>query len=230
MNPRHRLFLLCSCAASEVHAATRRLAAAPPPPGGRMGQTTCKPGSVPAEAGDGHSSGTPVTGRLARPTRTATRKPARRHTRAKRAAGMPSLLGLAPGGVYRAVPVAGNAVRSYRTLSPLPADARSRPAVCFLWHFPWGRPRRVLPGTVLPWSPDFPPPPATADTKAAIRPSGIIHASRRRADCKRSNAIYVARYRSSTVSSPRWTPTSAETLRIASSAPSTYGRALLPES
>ena len=34
-------------------------------------QTACKPGSVPARAGDDHSSGTPVTGRLARPTRTA---------------------------------------------------------------------------------------------------------------------------------------------------------------
>ena len=30
-------------------------------------------------------------------------------------------------------------------------------AVCFLWHFPWGRPRRPLTGTVSPWSPDFPP-------------------------------------------------------------------------
>ena len=30
-------------------------------------------------------------------------------------------------------------------------------AVCFLWHFPWGRPRRPLAGTVFPWSPDFPP-------------------------------------------------------------------------
>ncbi len=30
-------------------------------------------------------------------------------------------------------------------------------AVCFLWHFPWGRPRRPLTGTVFPWSPDFPP-------------------------------------------------------------------------
>jgi len=29
-------------------------------------------------------------------------------------------------------------------------------AVYFLWHYPWGRPRRVLPGTVFPWSPDFP--------------------------------------------------------------------------
>jgi len=54
----------------------------------------------------------------------------------------PSLLGLAPGGVYHARPVAGAAVRSYRTLSPLP-DAFPPPegadkgtAVCFLWHFP----------------------------------------------------------------------------------------------
>ena len=35
---------------------------------------------------------------------------------------------------------------------------RGTKAVCFLWHFPWGRPRRVLPGTVSPWSPDFPLP------------------------------------------------------------------------
>ncbi len=29
-------------------------------------------------------------------------------------------------------------------------------AVCSLWHCPWGRPRRALPGTVVSWSPDFP--------------------------------------------------------------------------
>jgi hypothetical protein len=29
-------------------------------------------------------------------------------------------------------------------------------AVCSLWHFPWGRPRRPLAGAVFPWSPDFP--------------------------------------------------------------------------
>jgi len=33
---------------------------------------------------------------------------------------MPSLFGLAPGGVYPATAVTGSAVRSYRTLSPLP--------------------------------------------------------------------------------------------------------------
>src|SRR5512132_1925605 len=49
---------------------------------------------------------------------------------------------------------------------PLP-----RPAVCFLWHCPWGRPRRALPGTVFPWSPDFPPPPPR---KRRRRPSGRL--------------------------------------------------------
>jgi len=36
-------------------------------------------------------------------------------------AGLPPLLGLAPGGVCPAAAVAGGAVRSYRTISPLPA-------------------------------------------------------------------------------------------------------------
>src|SRR5215470_19150068 len=65
---------------------------------------------------------------------------------------LPLLLGLAPGGVFPAAAVAGGAVRSYRTVSPLP-PARVFPggeAVCFLWHFPWGRPRQALPGTVPP--------------------------------------------------------------------------------
>lgn len=33
---------------------------------------------------------------------------------------------------------------------------RKRRAVCSLWRFPWGYPRRALPGTVPAWSPDFP--------------------------------------------------------------------------
>ena len=44
-------------------------------------------------------------------------------------------------------------------------------AVSFLWHFPWGRPRRGLPGTAPRWSPDFPP--FTQWQRAAIRPSGM---------------------------------------------------------
>ncbi len=46
-------------------------------------------------------------------------------------------------------------------------DAR---AVCSLWHFPWGRPRRPLAGTVVPWSPDFPPP----DCYTRQRPPGRL--------------------------------------------------------
>lgn len=41
---------------------------------------------------------------------------------------------------------------------------------------------------------------------------------------------FIPPQRSSTESRPRWTPTSVETLRMASRAPSTYGRALFPES
>src|SRR5690606_1041333 len=36
----------------------------------RKRQTACKPGSVPPEGGDGHSSGPPIAGRFSRPTRT----------------------------------------------------------------------------------------------------------------------------------------------------------------
>src|SRR5438552_12431777 len=39
---------------------------------------------------------------------------------------LPPLLGLAPGGVYPATAVTGGAVRSYRTLSPLPPWIRER--------------------------------------------------------------------------------------------------------
>ena len=83
------------------------------------------------------------------------------------APGPPPLRGLAPGGVYPATAVASGAVRSCRTVSPLPWPmvSHGRPAVCFLWHFPWGRPRRPLTGTVFPWSPDFPPSRVTAEQR-----------------------------------------------------------------
>jgi hypothetical protein len=108
---------------------------------------------------DGHSSGTLVTRRLQRPTRTAGPGHRSRNLPALRAGSLaPSLFGLAPGGVCRAAGVAADAVRSYRTVSPLPRfDTRRTAAVCSLWHFPWARARRMLSGTACPWSPDFPP-------------------------------------------------------------------------
>ena len=84
-----------------------------------------------------------------------------------------SLFGLAPGGVYLARSVARSAVRSYRTLSPLP---RRIGAVCFLWHFPSARTGRALPAALSAWSPDFPP--SRFLETAAARPSdpdGQIH-------------------------------------------------------
>ena len=131
-------------------------------------QTACKPGSVriPGCPGmrDDHSSGTRLAARLTRPTRAA------RAEMPLCLAAPPPLFGLAPGGVYPAAPVARGAVRSCRTVSPLPAGrlAALARAVCFLWHFPWGRPRRPLAGTVFPWSPDFPLTPCGISGRPAV--------------------------------------------------------------
>ncbi len=121
--------------------------------GGRRCQTACKPGSVPAHA-------RAMTIHLGRPLPDASRdRPGRRR-------------GNPPAGLSRrAVPIWscsrwGLPCRPRRrergALLPHPftlaGGRKPRPAVCSLWHCPWGRPRRALPGTVSPWSPDFPPP------------------------------------------------------------------------
>ncbi len=67
---------------------------------------------------------------------------------------LPALLfGLAPGGVYPATDVATSAVRSYRTISPLPAKAGGIFSVALSVGL-------RLPGVtwhLALWSPDFPP-------------------------------------------------------------------------
>ncbi len=138
----------------------------------RTYQPACKPGSVGYRAlapaiRDGHSSGTTFARCLMQPTRTAgPTRPCDVIAKGEPLA-MPSLFGFAPGVVCHAVPVAGGAVRSYRTFSPLPSPPYASPAsgggwvgeaVRSLWHCPWGRPRRMLSGTVCRWSPDFPLP------------------------------------------------------------------------
>lgn len=81
------------------------------------------------------------------------------------------LFSIAPGGACHASFVAKRAVRSYRTVSPLPSVSPKRRAraVCFLWRYPLGCPSRALPGTVVLWSPDFPR--TKLPPHAAIRPS-----------------------------------------------------------
>ena len=106
----------------------------------RKWESADKPGSVEGN----HPSGTRVAARLERPTR-----------KLLRAAGADSVARVFPYLVLLqvgfAVPpnVATGAVRSYRTLSPLPSphccDAW---AVCSLLHFPWARAPQALPGTL----------------------------------------------------------------------------------
>ena len=93
----------------------------------------------------------------------------------------PSLFGLAPGGVCRAASVAGSAVRSYRTVSPLPltlaGSAGGLFSVALSLEFAAlarGFLRRTLSGTACPWSPDFPP--SAAFRHWPERPSGRLTA------------------------------------------------------
>src|SRR5690606_9194040 len=107
---------------------------------------------------DGHSSRTRVATRLVQPTRVAgleTSLAPRGHSRSP---GHPYLVLLPVGfALPLLLPVARCALTA--PFHPCPA-ARGEPlsAVCFLWHFPWGHPRRPLAATVFPWSPDFPLP------------------------------------------------------------------------
>jgi hypothetical protein len=89
------------------------------------------------------------------------------------------LLGLAGGGVFPAGDVAAAAVRSYRTISPLPEPREGPSAVCFLWHYPWVRrpslvresrlPVAVSHHRALPCS-DFPPRPAQGHARRPPEP------------------------------------------------------------
>ena len=115
--------------------------------------------SWPLRTGDDHSSGTSVAGRLARPTRAAAAETRLAGAGPEGPVGRPPLCGLAPGGVCHAAAVTGGAVRSYRTLSPLPAaseDGRRRSALC--GTFPGVAPAGRYPAPSFPWSPDFPRP------------------------------------------------------------------------
>ena len=138
-------------------------------------QAAYKPGSVPAPRGamDDHSSGTSVAGRLTRPTRAATAETRLAGTGPEGPAGRPPLCGLAPGGVYHAAAVAVSAVRSYRTLSPLPAAAfnggRRRSALC--GTFPGVAPAGRYPAPCFRGARTFLPS-APGGRGAAIQPSG----------------------------------------------------------
>jgi hypothetical protein len=97
-----------------------------------LGRSACKPGSVgraPKRRPDGHFSRDAVARVLQQPTRGSMLR-ARALTPLSRRAVSRRLFGLAPAGVYRAAPVAGSAVGSYPTVSPLPAVSRRRSLLC----------------------------------------------------------------------------------------------------
>jgi hypothetical protein len=94
--------------------------------------------------------------------------PGRYARRAEECACDPCLFGLAPCGVYHAAFITERPVRSYRTLSPLPALPQ---AVYFLLHWPSLRLEAQIPDVIRHTalrSPDFPPPPDACTRKAAI--------------------------------------------------------------
>ena len=129
-------------------------------------QPACKPGSVGhrslAQAiRDGHSSGTMFAHCLEQPTRTAslTSLPRCYRPRANSSACAVPIRFCSRWGLpcHRRCRQRGALLPHLFTLALRSSEEWSR-AVRSLWHFPWGRPRRVLSGTVCRWSPDFPPP------------------------------------------------------------------------
>jgi hypothetical protein len=122
----------------------------------KKGQMVCKPGSVRPLAGDG----TAIP--LGRNSRCASRdQPGRRSGNSpgtERTCRPYSVL--LPVGFTLPPPLPETRCALTAPFHPYPGAHRAKSrAVCFLWHFPWGRPRRPLAGTVFPWSPDFPPAP-----------------------------------------------------------------------
>ena len=82
---------------------------------------------------------------------------------------MDSYLVLLRMGFTIAAPVTSRAVRSYRTISPLPSIKGSAPflwAVYFLLHFPWARAPQALPGILPCGARTFLPPTTLSDREA----------------------------------------------------------------
>src|SRR3954462_7846959 len=107
---------------------------------------------------DGHSSATPVARRLKQPTRTATRTRVGAGLRFRE-----NMLRCRPYSVLLpvgfAVPLPLPEARCALTAPFHPCRDKTLrvAAVCSLWHFPWGRPRRKLSGTVCPGARTFLP-------------------------------------------------------------------------
>ena len=123
-----------------------------------------------SERGDGHSSWARLAAGLMQPTRAADPEADWKRSPAP----APPLFGLAPGGVCRAVLVAKNAVRSYRTLSPLPSQSISGSArrFAFCGTLPGVTPAGGYPAPCFHGARTFLP--ARYAKHGAERPSGLL--------------------------------------------------------
>ena len=130
-------------------------------------QTACKPGSVSPVA----RARRPFLwdARCRAPRATYPGSGAETRLRSSRRTRRLPLCGLAPGGVFRAAPVAGGAVRSCRTVSPLPggANAAGRSVLC--GTFPGLTPAGCWPAPCFRGARTFLTPP-----EGGARPSGRL--------------------------------------------------------
>ncbi len=121
---------------------------------------------------DDHSSATPVARRFKQPTRTAgfghrSRAPRQlRHDGPRRPYSVLLPVGFT---MPPALPPARCALTA--PFHPCRDETQRVAAVCFLWHFPWGCPRRTLSGTACPWSRTFLSGDLSAVAGAAVRPA-----------------------------------------------------------
>ena len=144
-------------------------------------QPACKPGSVghrpfARTLRDGHSSGTMFAHCLEQPTRTAGLTSPRGVIACAIGPHSPSLFGFAPGGVCHAGSVAGTAVRSYRTFSPLPRQSPGGDGGRFVLcgTFPGVAPAGRYPAPHVKGARTFLPGGLSALAGAAVRPTDTL--------------------------------------------------------
>ena len=124
---------------------------------------------------DGHSSGTMFAHGLEQPTRTASLTSPCGVIAFRELTALPSLFGFAPGVVCHAVSVAGYAVRSYRTFSPLlplPFGWGKRFVLC--GTFPGVAPAGRYPAPYVDGARTFLPRSLSTVAGAAVRPTDVI--------------------------------------------------------
>src|SRR5690242_3781594 len=109
---------------------------------------------------------------LEQPTRTASLTSLPRRYRFREQPALPSLFGLAPGGVYPAASVAGNAVRSCRTFSPLLRPRTKRFVLC--GTFPGVAPAGCYPAPYVDGARTFLPRRLSTVAGAAVRPTDAL--------------------------------------------------------